>query len=115
MIRAWLAVMASIALAGAAGAQVSPAVGERYDGYLGYIGTPSEAVRRQVSAINIKRRSLYSDLAAKKGVSPEEIGMTAGCTTLSRVAVGGLYFMPEGGWQRRQQGQAAPAPAYCGQ
>lgn len=115
MIRPLLAAMALAALAGAAGAQDLSAVGERYDGYLGYIGTPSEAVRRQVSAINIKRRSLYSGLAAKKGVSPEEIGMTAGCTTLSRVAIGGLYFTQDGGWQRRQQGQAAPAPAYCGQ
>lgn len=95
------------------GAQDVSAVGERYDGYLGYIGTPSEAVRRQVSAINIKRRSLYSALAAKKGVSPEEIGMTAGCTTLSRVAVGGLYFTQKKGWKRREQGESAPAPPYC--
>lgn len=113
MIR--LLLSATLVLAGAAAAQESPAVGERYDGYLGYIGTPGEAVRRQVSAINIKRRSLYSELAVRKGVSPEEIGLTAACTTLSRVAEGGLYFTPAGGWQRRQAGQAAPVPAYCGQ
>lgn len=89
-------------------------VGERYDGYLGLVGAPSDAVKRQVNSINITRRSLYSGLAAKKGVSPEEVGLTAACTTLSRVAVGQLYFTEAKGWQRRSAGQAVTLPAYCG-
>lgn len=89
-------------------------VGERFDGFLGFVGSPSDALRRQVGAINIKRRSLYAGLAARKGVSPEEVGLTAACTTLARVAVGEVYFTADGGWQRRAPGQAAPIPAYCG-
>jgi uncharacterized protein YdbL (DUF1318 family) len=37
-------------------------VGERYDGYLGMATAALPAVQRQVSAINIRRRSLYVDL-----------------------------------------------------
>lgn len=88
-------------------------VGERFDGYLGIVGAPSEALKRQVNSINITRRSLYAGLAVRKGVTPEEVGLTAACTTLARVAVGQAYFTQEKGWQRRAAGQAAPVPAYC--
>nr|WP_294848074.1 YdbL family protein [uncultured Sphingomonas sp.] len=89
-------------------------VGERFDGYLGIVGSPSDALRRQVNGINITRRSLYTGLAAKKGVTPEEVALTAACTTLARVAAGQVYFSREHGWQRRTPGQPAPVPTYCG-
>ena len=88
-------------------------VGERYDGYLGFVTTyPSDALRRDVSAINIRRRALYSGLAARKGVSPEEVGITAACTLLRRVAVGEYYLLGQGGWRRVTAGQS-PVPGYC--
>lgn len=106
---------AALALAMPASAQLlGGQAGERFDGYLGVLPTASPALRRQVAAINLKRRSLYSNLAASKGVSPQEVGLTAACTTLARVGVGELYFTNEGGWQRRAAGQTAPRPAYCG-
>ncbi len=106
---------AALVLAGPAGGQMlGGQAGEREDGYLGVLPTAPPAVRRQVAAINLKRRSLYSNLAASKGVSPQEVGLTAACTTLARVAVGDLYFTNATGWQRRSAGQAAPRPAYCG-
>jgi uncharacterized protein YdbL (DUF1318 family) len=114
VIRLVLAATA-LALATPAGGQVlGGQAGERFDGYLGVLPTASAAVRRQVAAINLKRRLLYSNLAASKGVSPQEVGLTAACTTLARVGVGELYFTSAGGWQRRAAGQAAPRPAYCG-
>ena len=89
-------------------------VGERYDGYLGFVATPSAELRRQVNAINIRRRSLYYDLAARKGVTPQEVGITAGCSLLAAA------------WRRRRlsaragrlaasiaPGQRA-LPSYCG-
>ena len=88
-------------------------IGERYDGYLGYVSTPSAALRRQVDAVNIRRRSLYSGLAARKGVSPEEVGITAACSLLRRISAGEYYFSGQGGWQRYSPGQAA-VPSYCG-
>ena len=110
-----------VALAGPAGAQ-TPAVdaaraagivGERFDGYLGFVGSPTAVVRSQVASINIRRRSLYSNLAAGRGVSPQDVGITAGCQLLARVAVGESYMWADGVWRRRSAGQAAPLPDYC--
>ena len=79
-------------------------VGERFDGYLGY-AVPSSAlsagVRRQTEGINIRRRSLYTDLGTSRGASPSEIGITAGCTLLGRVAVGQAYLLGDNVWRRR--------------
>jgi len=88
-------------------------VGERFDGYIGLVVTPSPALRSQVAAINIRRRSLYSNLAASKGVSPQEVGITAGCQLLTRVQVGQAYMLTDGQWRRRLPGQRPPVPDYC--
>ena len=88
-------------------------IGERYDGYIGYVTAPSPTLRRQVDAVNIRRRSLYSGLAAQKGVSPQEVGITAACSLLRRISAGEYYLSAQGGWQRYVVGQS-PVPAYCG-
>ena len=111
-----------LALAGAAAQAQAPAieaaraagiVGERYDGYLGFASPPAANVRSQVGAINLKRRALYSQLAASRGASPQDVGVTAGCSLLARVGVGGAYLWPDGEWRRRAPGQSAPLPDYC--
>jgi uncharacterized protein YdbL (DUF1318 family) len=94
-------------------ARASGVVGERYDGYVGVVGNASAAVRGQVARINIQRRSLYSNLAASKGASPQDVGVTAGCQLLARVAVGEAYMWADGTWRLRVAGQAAPVPDYC--
>jgi uncharacterized protein len=94
-------------------ARAAGIIGERYDGYLGVASAVSGAVRSQVATINIQRRSLYSNLAARKGVSPQDVGITAGCQLLARVAVGQAYMWADGVWRRRAAGQAAPVPDYC--
>jgi uncharacterized protein YdbL (DUF1318 family) len=112
---------ALVVLAGSAAAQNSLGearaagiVGERYDGYLGYAARPSsQLARSQTEAINIRRRKLYTDLAVSRGVSPQEVGITAGCTLLARVAVGEAYMLSDGVWRRRGAGQPAPVPSYC--
>ncbi len=86
---------------------------ERLDGYIGVAGAVSAAVRSQVASINIQRRSLYSRLAASRGASPQDVGITAGCQLLARVTVGEAYMLGDGVWRRRAAGQAAPAPDYC--
>ena len=88
-------------------------VGERYDGYMGYVGSPSTVVRSQVSAINIRRRALYSNLAASRRVAPQEVGIAAGCQLLARVQVGQAYMLGDGRWRVRAPGQSAPIPQYC--
>ena len=116
-------VIAAIALAVASGASAqSPIVdqaraqglaGERYDGYMGVVGTGSPALRSAVGAINIQRRSLYSRLAANKGATVQEVGLTAGCQLLARVAVGQAYLLSDGTWRRRAAGEGSVAPDYC--
>jgi uncharacterized protein len=88
-------------------------VGERYDGYAGVATAVPPGVRSRVSSINIQRRSLYSDLAARRGTSPQAVGLTAGCQLLGRVGVGEAYLWPDGKWRRRAAGQPAPVPDYC--
>jgi len=87
-------------------------IGERFDGYIGFVTTPSAELRRQVNAVNIRRRSLYHDLAARKGVTPEEVGITAACTLFRRIAPGEYYLQGQGGWQRYAPGRS-PIPSYC--
>jgi uncharacterized protein YdbL (DUF1318 family) len=91
-------------------------VGERFDGYLGY-ASPAAAIggpaRTQTEGVNIRRRALYTGLAERRQVSPSEVGITAGCTLLGRVAVGEAYLLSDGVWRRRGAGQGAPVPDYC--
>jgi uncharacterized protein YdbL (DUF1318 family) len=94
-------------------ARAAGLIGERYDGLIGVAGPVSPAVRSQVARINIQRRSLYSSLAARKGVSPQDVGITAGCELLARVGVGEVYLLPDRTWRRRARGQGAPQPPYC--
>lgn len=113
--------LATVVLAAAASAQsayfdarAAGQVGERFDGYLGYAAaSPAPAARTQTEALNIRRRALYSDLAQRRGVSPQEVGITAGCTLLARVAVGESYMLADGRWRRRGAGEPAPVPDYC--
>ena len=87
-------------------------VGERYDGYLGIVGTPSPELRRQVSAVNIKRRKLYTDLSARRNVTTELVGMATACQLLSQLAVGEAYMLNDGAWRRRGAA-TVPLPDYC--
>ena len=89
-------------------------VGERYDGYLGFATQASPAVQRQVSAINIRRRSLYVGLARRRGVTPQVAGLATGCELLTQVQVGEVYLLQDGVWRRRQTGQVIAQPSYCG-
>lgn len=94
-------------------ARAAGAVGERFDGYLGIAAPVDRPVRSQVASINIQRRALYSNLAASKRVSPKDVGVTAACELLGRVAVGGAYMLGDGAWRHRAPGQRAPVPDYC--
>ena len=114
LIAATLAAPASAQTAALDAARQAGLIGERFDGYMGYAAAPTAMLRSQVETINIRRRALYHDLAARKGVSPQEVGITAGCQLLARVGVGQAYMLNDGAWRRRAAGQQAPRPPYCG-
>ena len=116
MVLTAIAVAAAPAAAQPALAQARAAgqVGERFDGYLGLAQAAGATVRSQVNAVNIKRRALYSQLASRRGVAPGDVGITAGCELLGRVAIGEQYMLADGVWRRRLAGQPTPVPDYCG-
>lgn len=122
MKRLWLLV-AALAVSAPLPAQSSPMilaakaagqVGERFDGYLGYAAAPSGPLRAQVESVNIRRRSLYSGLAAQRGASRVEVGITAGCGLLATVGAGEAYMLGDNVWRRREPGEPLPIPEYCG-
>ena len=88
-------------------------VGERYDGYMGFVGTPSPQLKRQVDAINIRRRNLYIGLSTRRNVSPQLAGMATACQLLSRLGAGEAYMLADGAWRRKTAGQAVPLRDYC--
>ncbi len=88
-------------------------VGEKADGYLGIKGTAPDALRAQVDAINIQRRQVYTQRAAAKGATVQEVAAAVGCETLAtRVADGRAYQLPDGVW--RVKSGAIALPSYCG-
>jgi uncharacterized protein YdbL (DUF1318 family) len=87
--------------------------GERFDGYMGYVGSAPAEVRRQVNAINIHRRSLYIQLGARKNVTAEVVGFATACELFAKLPVGEVYMLNDGVWRRRAAGQSAPVPDYC--
>lgn len=122
MNRHWLAVAALSVIAAPVLAQTSPVivaaraagqVGERFDGYLGYAQAPDARLRAQVESVNIRRRALYSDLAARSGTNRVEVGIAAGCELLATVTVGQAYMLGDNVWRRRAPGDAVPTPNYC--
>jgi uncharacterized protein YdbL (DUF1318 family) len=87
--------------------------GERFDGYMGTSIAPSEELRRQVAAINLRRRNLYIELASRRGVTADVVGLTAACELFTQLAPGEAYLLKDREWQRRVAGQPAPRPEQC--
>jgi uncharacterized protein YdbL (DUF1318 family) len=95
--------------------RASGQVGEQADGYLGIVGGGSGELRSQVDAVNIKRRAIYTDLAAKRGAKIEEVAATTACEIFrTKVAPGQYYRLPDGVWRKRDGGTPIPLPSYCG-
>lgn len=88
-------------------------VGERFDGYMGIASPSSEEVRRQVSAINLKRRNLYLGLAAQRRVNAQVVGIATGCELIAGLRAGQAYMLGDNVWHRLAPGQAPPIPDYC--
>jgi len=106
---------AALALAGmipaAALAQRDPAyaaraagqVGEKVDGYLGYVTPPSTALKAVIDELNIKRKAVYADHAAANKATVEEYALTSGCLLISQTQPGEKY--------RARMAAGRPAPA----
>ena len=95
------------------GARRAGVIGERYDGYMGFVGTPSAEVRRQVNAVNLRRRNLYIGLAARRSVDAQVVGIATACELIPSLSAGQFYMLADGVWRRRIAGQPVALPGYC--
>ncbi len=101
--------------AAAAELRATGVAGEQADGYLGLAGSASADIRARVDAINIQRRAYYTDLAARRGATIEEVAASTACQLFrTRVGAGQYYRLPDGVWRRRNGNEPVPLPAHCG-
>ena len=109
-----LAAAAAAAQESAAELRATGLVGGRYDGYLGVIASAPPRVRAEVDAVNIRRRSHYTELARSRGVVVDEAGAATACEIFAtRIAPGQYYMLPDNIWRRREGNAPVPRPAYC--
>lgn len=84
-----------------AAARASGAIGEKSDGYLGFVVSPSPAVKAMVEDLNIKRKAVYAEKAQAANATIEEYAITAGCLAISRTVAGEKYQSPDNVWRTR--------------
>jgi len=83
-------------------AKVEGVVGERADGFLGFVtGSADDAVRRKVNEINAKRRALYQQLSTETGTTLEQVGAVTGEKQILNMPAGQYYMDANGSWQRK--------------
>jgi uncharacterized protein YdbL (DUF1318 family) len=84
-----------------AAARSAGQVGEKMDGYLGYVTPPSPALKSVVEDINLKRRAVYSEKAQAQKATVEEYAFTSGCLLIAQTQPGEMYQAPNGSWTKR--------------
>ncbi|GEO00027.1 hypothetical protein NSE01_18590 [Novosphingobium sediminis] len=84
-----------------AAARAAGQVGEKVDGYLGYVVPPSPSLKAVIDELNIKRKAVYADKAAAAHATVEEYALTSGCLLISQTQPGEKYQGPDGSWQTR--------------
>lgn len=88
--------------------------GEQANGYMGVVDDAPASIRDEVNAINIVRRKLYTDLAARRGVTIEEAAASTACQIFAtRIQPGQYYRLPDGVWRRRNGNEPVPTPGFC--
>lgn len=84
-----------------AAARAAGQVGEKVDGYLGYVTPPSPSLKAMIDELNIKRKAVYAEKAAAAHATVEEYALTSGCLLISQTQPGEKYQGPDGSWQTR--------------
>ena len=86
-------------------------VGEKSDGYLGFVSSPSPAIKALVDDINIKRKAAYSKESLANGATVEEMALRNGCRLIGeRTVTGEKYQTPSGAWKTRDGGRPEVDP-----
>ena len=83
-------------------AKVAGTVGEQADGYLGFVkGSADPATTSAVTAINAARADVYSQTAAKSGVSRDAAGQATGAQLIAKLPAGEYYKPLGGNWTKK--------------
>lgn len=73
-------------------------IGETIDGYLAAVSSLSDAERNAMNEINIGRKSAFTKLASKQGVSVEVVARLIGEKQLAKAAAGTKIMTESGVW-----------------
>lgn len=84
-----------------AAARAAGQVGEKRDGYLGFVTPPAAPLKAKIEDINIKRKAVYAEKAQAKGSTVEEYAFVSACKLILDTAPGEKYEAPDGTWQTR--------------
>ena len=83
-------------------AKAAGTVGEQADGYLGFVkGSADSATTAAVTAINAARADVYSQTAAKSGVSRDAAGQATGAQLIGKLPAGEFYKPLGGNWTKK--------------
>ena len=75
-------------------------IGERIDGYLGFVGASVPAnVQAAMNEINIRRKSVYTKLARAQNVSVEVVAALSGEKLTAKALPGHKVMLANGVWQ----------------
>jgi uncharacterized protein YdbL (DUF1318 family) len=96
-----------------ASARASGQVGEQDDGYLGFVKPVAGSVKAAVESVNIKRRSIYTDIAAKQNATVQEVAAARACKQIELRTGPNEYYRVGGVWKQRSGGAVA-LPSVCG-
>jgi len=84
------------------GARAKGLVGERPDGYVGPVGTPSPDIQSLIASVNAQRLAKYQSIAKQKGVPAEQIGALTAEKLINENLQPGWYYMDSGGnWVKK--------------
>lgn len=74
-------------------------VGEMKNGYLGFVKTPSDDIKKYVEEVNTKRKQQYTGIASSKGTPLQEVEAIAGNENIASTAKGHYIQNKDGQWE----------------
>jgi len=76
-------------------------VGERQDGLLGVVASPTPELRQLVETTNAERLEKYKGIAQKRGTDLKSVQAFAGKKLIDSAASGEYIQSASGGWQKK--------------
>lgn len=76
-------------------------VGEKPDGLLGIVGSPSSELQTLVSSVNSRRMAIFRDVAAKNGQSLAAVQAVSGDEFIARTPAGQYVMNRSGQWIKK--------------